>query len=156
MSKAIFESLLEFEQLTMKILWDAEKELSYVEIKQRLHDKYHRDCDVPELYICLSELERKGYLKSYRKGKELFCQILVPFKEYRNYITREFMHFWYHGSSGEADARIALEAYNTLMEYCKTQENCENCLMAGEDVESVDCIMKLQDYPKRWQQLNLD
>ena len=66
------------------------------------------------------------------------------------------MHFWYHGSSGEADARIALEAYNTLMEYCSTQRDCKNCLMAGEDIETVDCIMKLQDYPKHWQKLDLD
>lgn len=152
----MFKKLTGCEELVMRVVWDAGEELDLAETTRRVNDKFHKGWAPQTVSTFLARIVGKGYLKSYRKGRVFFYQILVTFKEYRNYITREFMDSWYHGSSGGADARIALEAYNTLMEYCKAQGNCENCLMAGEDTGTVDCIMKLQDYPKRWQQLDLD
>ena len=36
-------SLTDCEQLVMKTVWDAEEELSLMEIMQRVNDRYHKD-----------------------------------------------------------------------------------------------------------------
>lgn len=93
MSEAIFEKVTECEQLIMKVVWDAGEELSLMEIMQRANDKYYMNWKPQTVSTFLARLVRKGYLKHHRQGRVFLYQILIPFKEYRNYITREFMHF---------------------------------------------------------------
>lgn len=47
-----------------------------------------------------------------------------------------------------------IEAYNTLMNYCKTRSSCKDCVLVMEDEES--CIMEYQDIPKDWQRLEIN
>lgn len=51
----------------------------------------------------------------------------------------------------------ALQAYNLLIDYCRTRGGCDNCLFAmGEDSEYGDCIFESQDEPRGWGLLDLD
>lgn len=50
----------------------------------------------------------------------------------------------------------ALKAYNTLMDYCKSQDKCKNCLLTMNEDSDCQCVMELQDIPRNWQQLDLD
>lgn len=163
MNGEVFLKLTECEEFVMKTVWDADEELDMMEIMKKVNDKYHKTWKPQTVSTFLARLVRKGYLQNYRKGRVFYYQVLVPFKGYRNYITREFIHFWYRGSSA-ADMRIALEAYDTIREYCRTQKDreggCRTCLLSsGEDNEEYqwsDCIMENQDIPKDWQELDLD
>ena len=49
----------------------------------------------------------------------------------------------------------ALAAYNTIMEYCRAQASCENCLFAMEEAAEYECLFDAPA-PDRWQQLELD
>lgn len=52
------------------------------------------------------------------------------------------------------EMRKALEAYNTIREYCREQDNCENCFFADE----TDCCILTSDDsdPEKWQELDLN
>lgn len=54
--------------------------------------------------------------------------------------------------------RQALDAYNMLINYCKGQDSCKNCMLAVEDDGEGfnSCIMEQGYIPKDWQMLDLN
>lgn len=57
----------------------------------------------------------------------------------------------------EVSKEQALQAYNSLINYCSAQGNCDNCLFAmGEDSKYGDCIFESQHEPRGWELLDLD
>lgn len=149
----------------MKTVWDADEELDLMDIMKRVNDKYHKTWKPQTVSTFLARLVQKGYLQNYRKGMVFYYQVMVPLEEYRQQqVSKEFINFWYSGSSTDIDMRTALQAYNTLRDYCRAQKDrvkgCKTCLLSsGEDNEEYqwsDCIMENQDIPKDWQELDLD
>ncbi len=164
MNRKVFLKLTECEELVIKTIWDAGEELNLMEIMSRVNNKYHKTWKPQTVSTFLARMVRKGYLRHYRQGRVFFYQILVPFEEYRQQVSKEFVDFWYGGSSPDMDMRIALEAYNTLRNYCCAQKDreggCRTCLLSSvednEEYQWSDCIMENQDIPKNWQELDLD
>ncbi len=164
MNETMFEKLTECEQQVMKVIWDSGAELSLMEIVRSVNDKYHKDWKPQTVSTFLARLVRKGYLRYYRQGRLFFYQVLIPFEECRQQVTKEFVNFWYSGSSTDIDMRTALQAYNTLRNYCCAQKDreggCRTCLLSSvednEEYQWSDCIMENQDIPKNWQELDLD
>ncbi len=148
----------------MKTVWDSDGELDMMEVMKRVNDKYRKTWKPQTASTFLGRLVRKGYLRKYRKGRVFYYQVMVPLEEYRQQVSKEFINFWYSGSSTDIDMRTALQAYNTLRDYCRKQkdreEGCKTCLLStGEDNEEhqwSDCIMENQDIPKDWIKLDLD
>ena len=95
------ETLTDCEQLVMKTVWDAEDELSLMEIMQRVNDKYHKKWKPQTVSTFLARLVRKGYLRHYRQGRVFFYQILIPMEEYKAQMTKEYVDFWNHGNADE-------------------------------------------------------
>ena len=95
------EKLTDCEQLVMKVVWDAEDELSLMEIMDRVNDKYHKDWKPQTVSTFLARLVRKGYLKHYRQGRVFFYQILIPLEEYKGQLTNDYVSFWNHGNADE-------------------------------------------------------
>ncbi len=90
--------LTDCEQLVMKIVWDAEKELSLTDITQRVNEKYNRAWKSQTVSTFLARLVRKGYLQHYRKGRSFLYQILVPQEDYVGKLAGQFVEFWNQGS----------------------------------------------------------
>lgn len=58
---------------------------------------------------------------------------------------------------GNITKQQALEAYNTLRDYCKEQENCDDCLLSiSEGILSEGCLMHLSEPPGDWQTLEIE
>lgn len=93
-----FVDLTDCEQLVMKTVWDAERELSLTDITQRVNETYHKEWKSQTVSTFLARLVRKGYLKHYRKGRIFYYQILVPQEEYVGEMARRFVEFWNQGS----------------------------------------------------------
>ena len=55
-------SLTDCEQLVMKTVWDAEEELSLMEIMQRVNDRYHKDWKPQTVSTFLARLVRSVLL----------------------------------------------------------------------------------------------
>lgn len=95
------ENLTDCEQLVMKTVWDADEELSLMEIMQRVNDKYHKEWKPQTVSTFLARLVRKGYLRHYRQGRVFFYQILIPLEEYKGQLTNDYVSFWNHDNADE-------------------------------------------------------
>ena len=96
-----FEKLTECEQLVMKVVWDAEEELSLMEIMERVNTKYEKDWKPQTVSTFLARLVRKEYLQHNRQGRQYFYKIHVPLEEYKGQITNDYIEFWNHGNADE-------------------------------------------------------
>ncbi len=95
------ENLTDCEQLVMKTVWDAEEELSLMEVMARVNDKYHKDWKPQTVSTFLARLVKKGYLRHYRQGRVFFYQILVPLEVYKGQLTNDYVSFWNHNNADE-------------------------------------------------------
>jgi predicted transcriptional regulator len=100
-SSIMHEKLTDCEQLVMKVVWDAEDELSLMEVMDRVNDKYHKNWKPQTVSTFLARLVKKGYLRHYRQGRVFFYQILVPLEEYKGQITSDYVSFWNHDNADE-------------------------------------------------------
>jgi predicted transcriptional regulator len=97
----MYEKLTDCEQLVMKVVWDAEDELSLMEVMERVNDKYHKSWKPQTVSTFLARLVKKGYLRHYRQGRVFFYQILVPLEEYKGQLTSDYVSFWNHDNADE-------------------------------------------------------
>lgn len=89
-----YQNLTNCEEVVMKIVWDAEKELDLADITQRVNETYHKEWKPQTVSTFLARLVKKGYLKNYRQGRVFYYRILVPQKEYLGEMAERFAEFW--------------------------------------------------------------
>lgn len=95
------KNLTDCEQLVMKILWDAEKELGLMEIMRRVNETYQKEWKPQTVSTFLARLVRKSYLESYRQGRVFFYRILVTQEDYVGEMAEQFIAFWNQGNVEE-------------------------------------------------------
>lgn len=89
-----FQNLTACEEIVMKTVWDAERELDLSDITQRVNEVYHKEWKPQTVSTFLTRLVKKGYLQNYRKGRVFYYQILVPQKDYLGKMAEQFAEFW--------------------------------------------------------------
>ena len=90
--------LTECEQVVMKSVWDAGKDVSLQEIMRDLEDRFHKVWKRQTISTFLLHLIEKGYLKSYRQGRVFYYVSQIDEADYRELKNKEFLDFWYNGS----------------------------------------------------------
>lgn len=95
------EKLTDCEELVMKTVWDAEEELSLMEVMSRVNEKYKKNWKPQTVSTFLARLVKKGYLRHYRQGRVFFYQILVPLDTYKGQLTNDYVNFWNHSNADE-------------------------------------------------------
>lgn len=95
------ERLTECEQLVMKVIWDAEDELSLMEVLDRVNAKFDKDWKPQTVSTFLARLVKKEYLRHYRDGRQFFYRIEVPLAEYKGELTNDYVSFWNHDNADE-------------------------------------------------------
>ncbi len=105
------KNLTDCEQLVMKTLWDAERELSLMEITQRVNETYHKDWKPQTVSTFLARLVGKSFLESHRQGRLFFYRILVLQEDYVGEMAERFIAFWNRGSV--EDFLATLEKWRT-------------------------------------------
>lgn len=103
------EKLTDCEELVMKTVWDAEEELSLMEVMSRVNEKYKKNWKPQTVSTFLARLVKKGYLRHYRQGRVFFYQILVPLDTYKGQLTNDYVNFWNHGNADEFLCALAEE-----------------------------------------------
>ena len=88
------ENLTNCEEIVMKTVWDADRELDLAGITQRVNETYHKDWKPQTVSTFLARLVRKGYLRNYRQGRVFYYQILVLQKDYLGEMAERFAEFW--------------------------------------------------------------
>lgn len=98
---AKFEHLTDCEEMVMKIVWDAERELGLMDITHGVNEACKKNWKPQTVSTFLARLVKKGYLKHYRQGRIFFYQILIPREKYVGKRANEFIEFWNHGNAEE-------------------------------------------------------
>lgn len=93
------EHLTNCEELVMKIVWDAEKELGLTDITKRVNEACQKNWKPQTVSTFLARLVRKGYLEYYRQGRVFFYRILIPKKMYVGRRTNIFIELWCQGNA---------------------------------------------------------
>lgn len=101
MANEKYEKLTNCEELVMKIIWDADEDLSMMEIVHRANEKYNKDWKPQTVSTFLSRLITKGYLEYYRNGRVFYYKTLIPLEKYKIMRTCEYVDFWFHGNADE-------------------------------------------------------
>lgn len=98
---AKFEHLTDCEEMVMKTVWDADRELGLMDITQGVNEVCKKSWKPQTVSTFLARLVRKGYLKHYRQGRVFFYHILIPREKYVAKKAREFIELWCHGNVEE-------------------------------------------------------
>ena len=99
--KSESNALSHCETQMMKLIWDAERELSIQEIIARFNERYHRDYARSTIVTFLGKLTEKGYVSTHREGKKAYIHAEVAEKLYIKQMLREETDFWFDGSPSE-------------------------------------------------------
>lgn len=86
------------EQIVMKSVWDAGKDVSLQEIMKDLETRFHKVWKRQTISTFLLHLIEKGYLRSYRQGRVFYYVPLVKEADYKSEQTKMFLDFWFEGS----------------------------------------------------------
>jgi predicted transcriptional regulator len=87
------EELSECELMIMKCVWDANKPISCYEIMEQLRIKYGLEYKDTTVYTFLSNLKKKGFVKSFRKGVT-FYEPARDMEEFRDTQIEKMEEFW--------------------------------------------------------------
>ena len=102
-------NLTDCEQIVMKSVWDAGRDVSLVEIMAAVQERYQRNWKRQTVSTFLLHLIQKGYLTSYRVGRVFYYHQEVELAGYKKQLTAEFLDFWYDNSLEELE-KVAREA----------------------------------------------
>lgn len=93
------ELMTDCEQIVMKSVWDAGKDVSLQEIMKDLEGRFKKVWKRQTISTFLLHLIEKGYLRSYRQGRVFYYVPLVKEEDYKTEQTKSFLDFWFEGSS---------------------------------------------------------
>ena len=102
-------NLTDCEQIVMKSVWDAGRDVSLMEIMAAVQERYKRNWTRQTVSTFLLHLIQTGYLTSYRVGRVFYYHQEVELAGYKKQLTAEFLDFWYDNSLEELE-KVAREA----------------------------------------------
>jgi predicted transcriptional regulator len=85
------------ESLIMKVIWDAEEDISIPELTEQLRVRFDKDYKRTTVVTFLLRLSDKGYAKTYRKGKLSYAHAVRTEEEFKQKLATEETDFWFRG-----------------------------------------------------------
>lgn len=92
------EFMTDCEEIVMKSVWDAKKDVSLQEIMKDLETRFNKKWKRQTISTFLLHLIEKGYVKSYRQGRVFYYVPLVKEEDYKKEQTTKFLDFWFESS----------------------------------------------------------
>lgn len=85
------------EMILMKVIWDAEGEISMKYLADELREKYGRDYARTTIVTFLSRLEAKGFIHQERRGRYAYITAVKSEKEFQESMLLDIMNLWFDG-----------------------------------------------------------
>ncbi len=95
------ELLSTAETLIMKVIWDADCELSVQELMDLLQERYEKDYKRSTVMTFLVRLCDKEFIETQRRGKYAYIHALRSEEEYKAGVMEREVNFWYDGKISE-------------------------------------------------------
>jgi predicted transcriptional regulator len=85
----------------MKVIWDADRELSVQELMDLLQERYEKDYKRSTVMTFLVRLCDKEFIETQRRGKYAYIHALRSEEEYKAGVMEREVNFWYDGKISE-------------------------------------------------------
>lgn len=89
------------EKLIMKVVWEAEGDISTPDTIEQLKVRFGKDYARTTVVTFVQRLIEKGYVTTYRKGRISYIHPVQSKKEYQGRLLRDTMNFWFDGNQEE-------------------------------------------------------
>lgn len=87
------------ESLIMKIVWDAPQDIAVQDVITQLNERFQKDYARTTVVTFLGKMADKGYLNTYRKGRQAFVHPICDEAVYTCGIIKHDADFWFDGDS---------------------------------------------------------
>ena len=94
------------ETLLMKIIWDADHDVSTNELMEALKVRFNKDYSRTTVATFLLRLTGKGFVRTYRNGRNSYARAMKSEDEYRQKVLEEQTNFWYGGKPSNMIAAL--------------------------------------------------
>ena len=85
------------ESLIMKIVWDAPQDIAVQDVITQLNERFQKDYARTTVVTFLGKMADKGYLNTYRKGRQAFVHPICDEAVYTCGIIKHDADFWFDG-----------------------------------------------------------
>ena len=116
------EELSTCEAPIMKIIWEAETEISIPELTKQLNIQYGKEYARTTVVTFLTRLAGKGYVTTQRRGRVSYVRALKSEQEYKQMLASRETEFWFHGSLAEFAQALSMGTPFTKEELQKVRE----------------------------------
>ncbi len=116
------EELSACEAPIMKLIWEAEPDISIPELIRQLNVQYGKEYARTTVVTFLTRLTGKGYITTQRRGRISYARALKSEQEYKQMLAKKTIDFWFHGSLAEFVQALSMAAPITKEEWQKIRE----------------------------------
>ena len=110
------------ESLIMKIVWDAPQDIAVQDVITQLNERFQKDYARTTVVTFLGKMADKGYLNTYRKGRQAFVHPICDEAVYTRGIIKHDADFWFDGDSFKLMSALCSEKKLTKEEVDKIKE----------------------------------
>lgn len=87
------------ETLIMKTIWDEGGDISVIDLRRKLKERYEKDYSRTTLATFLIKMSDKGFVKNYREGRNAYVRAVKSEKEYKKELLEDTKQFWFAGKA---------------------------------------------------------
>lgn len=86
------------ESVIMKVIWNANDDIALQNLIEVLNSEHGKNYARTTVVTFLLKLEAKGYVRTYKKGKNSYVHALKSMEGYKDKLLNEMIDFWYGGN----------------------------------------------------------
>ncbi len=83
------------EEKLMKLIWDYGEDISVQQLLATVKAKYGIEYARTTVVTFLTRMSEKGFVETYRRGRNSFAHPLMSLEDYREQLMKEVYEFWF-------------------------------------------------------------
>lgn len=89
------------ETLIMKTIWDEGGDISAIDLRRKLKERYGKDYSRTTLATFLIKMSDKGFVKNYREGRNAYVHAVKSEDDYKREMLEDTKQFWFEGKMAD-------------------------------------------------------
>lgn len=89
------------ETLIMKTIWDEGGDISAIDLRRKLKERYGKDYSRTTLATFLIKMSDKGFVKNYREGRNAYIHAVKSEDDYKREMLEDTKQFWFEGKTAD-------------------------------------------------------
>lgn len=96
------------ETVIMRAIWECDGDISNAQLMSVLTEQFGKEYARTTLVTFLHRMKEKGFIESYRKGRNSYVHALIAKEDYLSYKAARDCQFWYKGDAAAFISNILL------------------------------------------------